>query len=227
MKFRNKKILNYILIILLILNIPLILYSLNFNNFVFNENFYKKEFQKHGVYDKLKNYDIEKVNKGVLDYLKYKNVKLAGNDFFNEREKTHLKDVKDLIHFISFIFYFSVFLFLILFILLIILNGNYKTIIKNIGIVFLFGGALTLLDAFIFWLLIKFNFQFTFELMHKIFFKAGTYVFDPSFENIIILYPQQFFYDITVNIVVNTLVFSLFLFLIGLFVVVYKQRLHN
>jgi integral membrane protein (TIGR01906 family) len=224
MDFKYKKILGYTLIILLILDIPFILYLFNFNSFVFNRNFYKKEFEKYDLYTELKNYDIEKVNKDVLDYFKNKDI-LIKNDFFNEREKEHLKDVKDLIQLILFIFYFSIILFFVLSILLILSNkNNIKSIIKNAGIIFLFSGFLTFLDAFIFWLMLKLNFDLAFELMHKIFFRIGTYVFDPSFENIVVLYPPQFFYDITINIVVNTLAFSFFLFLGGLFIIVYFNK---
>ncbi|TKJ40229.1 hypothetical protein CEE37_07850 [candidate division LCP-89 bacterium B3_LCP] len=116
-------------------------------------------------------------------------------------------------------------LFFSLFILLSLVNKNIKNIIKNTGVVFLFSGALTLLDAFIFWLIVMLNFDFTFELMHRIFFRAGTYVFEPSFENIVVLYPQQLFYDMVINIVVTTLVFSFFLFLSGLFVIFYSDKI--
>jgi len=220
----NSKTIINILITLLILDIPFVLYSFNFNNVVFDENFYKKEFMKHDVYSRLNNYNIEKINNDVLDYLKYKNVELADDGFFNEREITHLKDVKELVQFILFIFYFSIILFFVLLILIIILNKkNLKKILKNIGIVFLFSGILTFLDAFVFWLIARLNFDFAFELMHNTFFKAGTYVFDPSVERIVVLYPHQFFYDITVKVVLDTLIISLVLGLVGLVILFYKK----
>jgi len=222
----SKKIIINILIILLILDIPFVLYSFNFNKTVFNENFYKKEFMKHDVYNGLDNYDIEKINNNVLDYLKYKNVELADDGFFNERERTHLKDVKELVQFILFVFYFSIILFFVLLILIVILNKkNLKRILKNMGIVFLFSGILTFLDAFVFWLLVRLNFDFAFGLMHKTFFKARTYVFDPSFERIVVLYPQGLFYDITVKIVLNTLIFSLVL--VGLSILLYYKKIKS
>ena len=219
-----KKIITNILIILLILDIPFILYSFNFNKTVFDDGVYKKEFEKYGIYSRLEVQDIEKINNDVLDYLKYKNVEL-NNEFFNQREKTHLKDVKELVQFILFLFYFSIALFFVLLSLIIILNKkNLKKIMKDIGIVFLFSGILTFLDAFVFWLMVKINFAFAFGLMHKIFFKEGTYVFDPSFENIVVLYPQGLFYDITVKVVLDTLIFSLVLFLLGLSILLYNKK---
>ncbi len=220
MNFKNRKIIKCVLIILLVLNAHFILYLFNFKIFIFNENFYKKEFQKYGIYSELKGYDVEKANNDVLEYFKNKDI-LIKNDFFNEREKMHLKDVKYLIRQILFAFYFSIILFLILSILLAMLNKNIKMLIKNFGVVLLFSGLLVLFEGFIFWLMLKLNFNFAFELMHKTFFMAGTYIFNPSFEKITILYPQEFFYDIAVNIAINTLVFSFFLFLAGLFIVLY------
>ena len=222
----NSKTIINILIILLILDIPFVLYSFNFNKTVFDEGIYKKGFMKHDVYSRLNDYDVEKINNNVLDYLKYKNVELADVGFFNEREKTHLKDVKGLIQFIMFVFYFSIILFFVLLVFIIILNKkNLKIILKDMGIVFLFSGILTFVDAFVFWLMVRLNFDFAFGLMHKIFFKAGTYVFDPSFERIVVLYPQELFYDITAKVVLETLVFSLVLGLTGILILFYYKKI--
>ena len=56
--------------VLMAVLIPIILYGFNFNSIAFNRSLYKEEFSKHNVYDNLKNYDIEKINDGVLNYLK-------------------------------------------------------------------------------------------------------------------------------------------------------------
>lgn len=218
-----KKTIINILVTLLVLDVPFLLYSYNFNKIVFDNNFYKKEFEKHEVYGRLEGYDIEEINNNVLSYLKNEDIYLADDGFFNERERIHLMDVKGQVQIILYILYFSIILFFVLIFLLVILNGNLKKIMKNVGIVFLFSGILTFLDSFVFWLIAKGNFDFVFELMHKIFFKAGTYVFDPYFERIVVLYPQQFFYDITVKIVLDTLVISLVLGLVGLVILLYKK----
>lgn len=219
-----KKTIINILITLLVLDVPFLLYSYNFNKIVFDNDFYKKEFEKHEVYGRLEGYDVEKINNNVLDYLKNKDIYLADDGFFNERERIHLTDVKEQVQIILYILYFSIILFFVLILLLVILNGNLKKIMKNVGIVFLFSGILTFLDAFVFWLMARGNFDFVFELMHKIFFKAGTYVFDPYFERIVVLYPQVFFYDITVKIVLDTLVISLVLVLTGTILLINKKR---
>jgi integral membrane protein (TIGR01906 family) len=222
----NKKRLALIISILLIIDIPFILYLSNSNNLAFDENFYKKEFEKYNVYDSLEDYDIEEINSELLNYLKYeKNDVLIDNDFFNEREKTHLLDVKNLIQKTILLYYFTIILFFILLISLIFLLKRNITIIKYLGIIFLISGLLTFLDAFAFFAIINSDFASSFDVFHSIFFEQGSFLFDPSSENIVVLYPESLFFDITYSIAISTLIFSFLMFLVGiLFLVIIKYK---
>ena len=222
----NKKALILIISTLLVIDIPFLLYLLNFSNVAFDGNFYKKEFKKYDVYGNLENYDIEKINNDVLDYLKYgKNEKLIENDFFNEREKLHLLDVKELIQKTAKLYYFLIILFFILLASLIfLLNRNVK-IVKYFGMIFLISGLLAVLDAFIFYTAINSDFSFAFDIFHNAFFEQGSFLFDPGSENIVNLYPNELFFDIALRIVINTLIFSSLVFLTGaLFLAVIKFK---
>lgn len=222
----NKKALILIISTLLVIDIPFLLYLLNFSNVAFDGNFYKKEFKKYDVYGNLENYDIEKINNDVLDYLKYgKNEKLIENDFFNEREKLHLLDVKELIQKTAKLYYFLIILFFILLASLIfLLNRNVK-IVKYFGMIFLISGLLAVLDAFIFYIAINSDFSFAFDIFHNAFFEQGSFLFDPGSENIVNLYPNELFFDIALRIVINTLIFSSLVFLTGaLFLAVIKFK---
>ena len=155
----NKKLL-ILISVLLIIDIPFILYLSNFNSIGFDENFYKKEFQKYDVYGTLGDYDIEKINDDVLNYLRYGEEGFIENNFFNEREKVHLLDVKNLIQKTIKFYYFSIILFFLLLVSLIsLLNKNIK-IIKYLGMIFLISGLLTFLDAFVFFYNGKFKLFF-------------------------------------------------------------------
>ncbi len=211
----NKKLL-VLISVLLIIDIPFILYSFNFINAAFDEDFYKTEFEKYDVYGKLENYDIEEINNDVLDYLRYGEKELIENDFFNEREKSHLLDVKELIQKTVKFYYFSMILFFVLLVLLIfLLNKNIK-IVKYLGMIFLISGLLTFLDAFVFFAIVNSNFSFAFDIFHNTFFSEGSFLFDPSSENIVNLYPKELFFDITFKIVIDTLIFSFLVFLVGI-----------
>ena len=194
----------------MILLIPLIIYGYNFNSIAFDKDFYKKEFLKYNVHNNLRNYDIESINNDVLNYLQFgKNNELIKNDFFNEREKTHLLDVKILISKVLSIYCSSAILFLLLFILLILLsNFNFLKIAKRFFIILLAGSFLTLLDAVLFFILSNFNFNFVFDLFHKSFFDFGSYTFNPEFENIVVLYPKNLFFDALIKIAASTIITS-------------------
>ena len=209
--------------ILMVISVPFIIYVFNINPVVFDKGLYKQEFLKYNVYNNFGNYDIENINDDVLDYLQFeKNNKLIQNDFFNEREKTHLLDVKNLISKIFAIYYFSVILFFILLILLILLlNFNFRKIAKRFSIILLIGSFLTLLDAAAFFLLSNFNFDFVFDVFHKTFFSPGTFTFNPEFENMVVLYPENLFFDFLIKIILNVILSSiivLFLSLTAIFI---------
>lgn len=215
---KNKRLFVNIISIIIILLIPVILYGFNFNSTAFDRDLYKKEFSKYNVYNNLKNYDVEDINNKVLNYLRFdSNNRLIDSDFFNEREKTHLLDVKGLMQKVLTLYYFSVILFSLLSIILaLLLNFNFRIIGKRILIILLIGSLLTLLDAAAFFLLSSFNFDFAFDLFHKTFFAQGTYLFNPEFENIVVLYPENLFFDFLVKIVLNTILSSIILVFVSL-----------
>tara|TARA_B100000315_G_scaffold260259_1_gene320402 strand:- start:1603 stop:2337 length:735 start_codon:yes stop_codon:yes gene_type:complete len=218
---KNKRLFVNIISVLMILLVPLILYGFSFNSVAFDNDLYKKEFLKYNVYSYLEDYDIENINGEVLNYLvNEKNPVLIDDDFFNEREKTHLLDVKNLIQNIFVIYYFSIFLFIFLIIILsIILNFNFKEIVKKFLIILLFGSLLTLLDAVSFFLLSNFNFDFTFDVFHKTFFDQGTFTFNPQFENIVVLYPENLFFDFLIMIISNTILSSVIILFLSLAII--------
>tara|TARA_Y100000310_G_scaffold135612_2_gene134476 strand:- start:4849 stop:5583 length:735 start_codon:yes stop_codon:yes gene_type:complete len=215
---KYKKIFILIISVLMILIIPIIISGFNFNSVTFNEDFYKREFLKYNIYNNLKNYDIETINDNVLSYLKSeKNNKLIKNDFFNEREKLHLLDVKNLVQKAFMTYSSSLFLFLLLFILLIILlDFNFKIIIKKLSIILSIGSLLTLLNSFIFFILSNINFDFLFNIFHKTFFSVGTYLFNPAFENIVVLYPKDLFLDFLIKMISNTILLSIIILFFSL-----------
>jgi len=161
----HKRLFMLVASVLMVLLVPVIISLYNFNSVVFDKNLYKKEFLRYNVYMHLDKYDIENVNSDVLTYLKNKkNNALTENGFFNEREKTHLLDVKNLIGAILAMYHISIILFFLLFIALIfLLNFNFKKIAKISSVILFLGSILTLLVAVLFFVLSKFNFDFVFD----------------------------------------------------------------
>jgi len=204
-----KKKIIFILTVLLVLEIPVLLYLLNFRFIAFDKSFYKEEFLKYGVYSRFPDHNIDDINSNLLSYLKG-DAELE-TEFFSQREKNHLSDVKALIQFFIFLLYSSLIVFIILLTALIFIS---KQQIYSVYVL-IFGGILTLIDTILFYILIRINFSFIFSTFHKIFFEADSWLFTAT-DNLINLYPIGFFYDITAKIIINTLVSALLLVIIGL-----------
>lgn len=217
-----KKKVSLIILVLLILDIPFILYLLNLKSVAFNEEFYKKEFLKYDIYDEFPGDDIEVINSELLYYLRYdKTNNYVGIDLFDEREKQHLYDVKELVQKSLLFLNAMIMLFIILIIALIFIDK--KNSIKKISLALIYGGAVTFLDAFVFFIIVKLNFGGFFDIFHKTFFQDGTWLFDEGTE-MVTLYTANLFYDATLTIVVWTLVIALIIILSGLFIL-YKRKI--
>ena len=216
----NYKPISVVIFVLLVFLIPIILLIFNFNNVVFNGDFYKKEFSKYNVYSNLAQYDVEKINKEVLFYLKNgKNQEIIANDFFNAREKQHLLDVRNLIAKLFFAYHISIFLFLSSFLALCLhFNFKFRKIIEKFLLALLSGNFFVLVAGILLFFLWNSNFYFIFGALHETFFPAGTYSFNPGFEKIVVLYPENLFFDALSEILLQTILSSIIIiFLVFLF----------
>ena len=228
---KRNKLLVKIISIFMVISVPIILCGFNLNLIAFDRSLYKEEFLKYNVYANLKNYDVEKINDGVLNYLKNgKSKDIIENDFFNEREKRHLLDVRNLVQGVLSTYSSSIILFLLsTIILFLLMNFNFRDISRKLLIILTFGSLLTLLGAGLAYLLSSLNFNFAFDAFHKTFFSSGTYLFNPEFESIVVLYPKNLFLDLLARIIFGIIfssVILLFFFLI-LFFIFFKRSFSN
>ena len=199
----NKRIF-YIISILLVINITILIYLTSLNTNAFNEKFYKKEFQKYRVYETFPGKDIDEINSGLLSYLKDKKDSF-NTELFNQREISHLKDVKLIFQKIAILYYSSTIIAFILLIILFYLDK--KHFLKNLSKMFLWSGLFTVVFTLILLISILLGFDGVFSIFHKIFFPQGNYLFANT-ENIIKLYPTGLFYDIAKAIFIHILVYG-------------------
>ena len=204
-----------ILIIILIIILPLTIYLSSANSVIFDKNYYKNEFKKNNVYEEIAEADI--ISDELIDYLQGKRESIE-TDAFEEKEKAHLRDVKALMEKGFVLFYFLLGFDIVLFVLLLMLSKNvYKTITK----LFVLSGLTTTVFPVIFFFS---NFSSVFTLFHKIFFPQGNWQFS-STSNLIIMFPKQFFYDITKHIFLNSIFAGLVLVFIGVILILHKRDL--
>ncbi len=67
----------------------------------------------------------------------------------------------------------------------------------------------------ILFLFVHFNFSATFDSFHRLFFEKGTYVFDPSKEIIVNLYPEELFMELGIRISEFAVFASIIFILLG------------
>ena len=186
--------------IALIIILVLFIFLLNFRLLVYNTDFYYEEFEKIPITIEKETSQIE--TQKLISYFKGKN---ELSNFFNEKEKLHLKDVKNLINKTNYIFYIT----LILLPILIYFNK------KNLKKLFLLSSIISILIILIFYLI---NFENFFNnTFHQLLFNNDLYLLDPEKDNLINLFPYQFFQDFTHKMFLNTLIINLIILIITLF----------
>lgn len=190
------------------------------NYWSFNKNFYKNEYKKLGVaeYIGISEDDLNKTTDVLLGYIKGENKTLdiecringITSPVFNDREKAHMLDVKNLYdgaivaRNVSFIFFVLSFIYIgrskELFI-------GYKYSLSLVALIIAFLLLFCLMDFEGFWL-----------GFHHLFFSFNDlYILDPRYDILVMMVPEGFFFDLCILIVMSTSVM-----LVGLYFVLRK-----
>lgn len=179
--------------------IPIFIILFNLNLHIYNNNFYLNEFERYDVYTSLgkeavlENYNI------LMGYFKDKNN--LDQSFFNEREKTHMVDVKNLLMLAKYLLYISAFIIAIL-ILYIALKKDIHSLIKGI----FFGSLATIIIILVLLAASLFDFSSIFLQFHFAFFSNNLWQLNPATDNLIIMFQEGFFYDSFRAILINSLI---------------------
>lgn len=169
--------------------------------------FYEKEYEKYEVSDDLymEMDDIMEVTKYMMSYLRGNEEVLSiettvegrVQDFFNEQDRLHMKDVQDL--FIGGLWMRRVSVVVIIVAALIFWKkkSNWKIFLPDV-----YHKTLAVLGVVVAVLgfLIAQNFGKCFVIFHHIFFDNDLWIFDPSTDYMIRMLPEGFFYDIVIRI---------------------------
>lgn len=199
--FMLRKIPLIIAVFILLILIPISIIS-------FDKEFYFSEFAKYGIYDKFER-DINSEIAKVIDYINNKGE--IESDFFNDKEKEHLKDVRNL---------FNISKFLIV-LCIIIIGVNYYFLRKRGFLDGLNKGAvLTIIFIFILFITILINFNLGFIIFHKLMFENNLWLLNPAEDNLIVLLPEEIFFDIAIR------AFSLS-FISALVIILFKKSLNS
>ena len=189
-------------------------FSLN----IYNKDFYLKEYQKNDVYSTIspnmsysKEYTAD-ITDNLFGYFRGS----SELRYFDENERSHLKDVKFVISGINFIYYSSAIFFIIVFVILYLLSKKDKSgFIDHLSKIILYSSIASLAFLIILFVWTVFSFETLFYLMHAILFPQGNWIF-PQGSLLITLFPEQFFFDISLRIFVYAIFQSIVFLIIGL-----------
>lgn len=187
--------------------IPLMLFTVMQGCIFWDKGYYAKEYLKYEVFSavKMEEKDLLYVTDEMLSYLKDKRNDLnietvvdgQKREFFNEREKLHMKDVKALflkaffLRKICFIFICLGLFFLYIkkaSIKEIVSKAVFKVMVASI-IIYAAAGSIIASD---------FNKYFT--LFHELFFNNDLWILDPATDLLINIVPEGFFADMVLKI---------------------------
>ena len=199
---------------LIVLIVPLLLVTTNVRLVAASPYLYSYGFQKYGIESVtgIEMGQLELAGEKIRDYFSNDqdylviDIERQGQkikNLYNQREILHMKDVKNLIQLIYSIQIWSLLLFITLILIgfLSIRLRKFSNVIDPIS----WGGGLTLGIAAVVGILSLFGFQRLFLFFHLVSFDNDLWILDPTRDYLIMMFPQGFFFDATVFIVVLTL----------------------
>lgn len=197
-----------ILISILIISAPILIFLSSFDAIVFDPNYYHEKFIELDVYDDPMFEDVPLMQEttGLIGYLRYGKDQID-TDFFNQREKDHLEDVKDLFRQAISLRRFFFFMSIILLIFLYRLEPTEGRFTKAIAKYLMFGGLLTMGVVAIAWIGSS-NFAPAFDNVHNLLFEEGTWIFNEQTDHLVNMFPEQFFFDISRSIMSLALIIA-------------------
>ncbi len=169
--------------------------------------FYEREYEKYHVAESLdmEMGDVMDVTEKMMDYLIGKRPELSvitdvdgqTQDFFNEQDRLHMADVKNLFLGGLTLRWVLLAAAAVLIALLVLLKGDWRRIIPRAYFIALgiFLAATVLLGV-----LFASDFTKYFTIFHEIFFTNDLWIFDPATDYMIRMLPEGFFYDMVMRI---------------------------
>ena len=197
-RFRNVNWSHFhtIIKVILIVLIPISMILSVGQYFLYDEDYYHKEFTKVGTYERVPNAD--KVLDSILLFFKGETDELAPGNFTSSETK-HLYETKSIISSMALVWYVLVFVKVILFITLILTSRKAINDVIHIAL-----GAGTLSVA---WpiMLSEIDFNYLFIAFHNLFFPGGGWMF-PKSSLLIQLFPKEFFLDCVAQMALNSII---------------------
>ncbi len=229
------KILHYLLGCLAGISMIVVLLITSFEIGAYSDYaWYEKEYEKYQVLD-----DLEMEMPEVMDVTREMMAYLRGNrdnlvvhtivdgeerEFFNDLEKIHMVDVKNLFIGGMWMRRGAVGILLVAIVVLLWIKADWKRILPSSFLIATGGFAVVTTGAGVLFLS-DFNKYFT--LFHEIFFDNDLWILDPDTDLLIRMLPEGFFLDMVVRIGSTFLILLVVLLIISVIVLVWQKNKKN
>ena len=174
----------------------------------FNLEHYKGSFIKYNIIEEtgMNETDLQYILEDVLKYLRDNRRELdtrvtvegKESEVFENREKLHMIDVKELFFKGKILRNIGGALFVIIGLIFIIKDEYWK---RSFSRTLLYTAAINILFLFVLLLLMKIDFDRCFTYFHIIFFNNDLWILDQDAHILIQMFTQEFFYDTSVRII--------------------------
>ena len=195
---------------LLFISLSIFILFSGYNLVIYDYDFYQSEFEKLNVYNTLDKTKVDETANQIITYLE--DGTPITTSFLNEKEKIHLKDVKTLNTIIKALWYLSIGL-MIISLTILIYKKKYRDIFSSI----LYAGLPTLFLILLILIISSLDFTGAFTIFHEIFFTNDLWKLNPATDNMIVMFPEQFFYDAFVRMSIISMTLSIIPILAGYF----------
>ena len=165
---------------------------------MFNQNFYKMEFAKLGVYENFASSEVVNFEARQLINFYCCDGELSPT-FYSQREISHLIDVKNLIKLVNLYLYVLIWSALTC-LVYVIHKKAFKFSAHNLNM----AALITIISIITLWLFSKLNFDSIFVNFHQLTFSNNYWLLSKE-ANLIKLFPPQFFVDFANQIALQTI----------------------
>ena len=234
MEKRHLKISIIALLVLLIASTSVMIYLSNLKAVAFDLDFYRDEFVKYDIHSRFsEDTDLDSETAFLLDYLEHGEGEIQ-TGFFNEKEKIHLVEVRELFALASTILNIAVVISIASLLLLLIAIKHASAMLsprkaplffKRLIVWMLIGIGAAVDGIAALFALVALTFSSSFIRFHEIFFRTDTWLLNPATDNLIRMFPEAFFFDIFVRIVLTSVVFATILLIAGFLIKLGRPRM--
>ncbi|MFH1064156.1 MAG: DUF1461 domain-containing protein [Candidatus Woesearchaeota archaeon] len=224
MKKNNLKRVMTALIILLCMSTAVMIYLSNIQSTTFNQALYESKYDEYGIYSRFpEGTDLSTPTTDLIGYME-SGSGILQSDFFNEKEKAHMIEVRALFMTLQHILNIAIITSMVSLFLILYLLRHLHIKLSEKGMDQLLKGVFTRFLIWTGWIvdsiaiimgMVALTFNTSFVRFHEIFFRTDTWMLNPATDNMINMFPQEFFLYMFTRIVMMSILFATVMLVAG------------